>query len=204
MYSKIGHFLNMMLVVALITFGLIYYATSGDNPFVQGVIEFFTDPSNKIAIVLLLIVVATSNLVLLAGIFVPDNSSMSIPVVNENGRIDFELSAIEEVLTRAIQEREEVHDCRVQITVSEGTKEPIKILATVSVWDKATVTTLEVTEQLQTVLKKRFEEVLLIDGDVETNIRIRKIPEPSRKAEAPISEIEPPSKYGENGYRGHQ
>jgi len=193
MYTKIGHILNFVLVTLTVLFGLFYYLF--DFVFVRKFIAVLEDPNNRTAILLVLTLIATSNLAILASMIVPSGPAMTIPVINEKGRIDIEIGAIEECLTRVLRSRDEVQDARVQVFLPPIPKNPIRVLGTVSIWDQPSTNTLDITEDLQSLLKQRFEEILAVESDVQFDVRLRKIPEPSRKPTMPPSEVEAPPAY---------
>jgi len=91
---------------------------------------------------------------------------------NPKGTVMVSVAAIQEALTRALLQHPQVHDARVAILVSRKKRKPLRVIASGALWEGSDIVNTQ--SNLQTLLEKRFKEILQIEENVVYDIRLEK------------------------------
>ncbi len=173
MFERLMGALNWLIVILLC---LLTILMVGQPPWFEthrsGIVRFANDSKGQIGLVLIAVLISALNWLFVVKLVKKSKYQRSIRFQNPGGDVIVQLGAVEECLTRAARETDEVHD--VKVRVFSGTKKkPVTVVASVALWDALNVPS--VVEKLQERLKGRFMEILNIEESVDVEVTLRRI-----------------------------
>jgi hypothetical protein len=164
----------------------------------RAVVEFVTDPMGQTSLVIIGGLLIFLNWLFVVKLVRKSRYQRFIRFQNPSGDVIVQLGAVEECLTRAARETEQVHDVKVRVFAGTD-KKPVTVVVSAAIWDAPNVPA--VVESLQERLKGRFMEILNIEEPVDVEVTLRRLVTKgdSRKKKSVDSSGTPPT---EPGFRG--
>ena len=99
--------------------------------------------------------------------------SREISYTTESGRVSVNLIAVEEALTRALENEDCVKKAHVRVYEERGVKRQVVIESAMTFWEVPNVT--ERNRQCQAILRRRFAELMPEQSSVQVNLNVHRI-----------------------------
>jgi len=115
-----------------------------------------------------------------------------VSATTESGRVSVNLVAVEEALTRALENEDCVKKAHVRVYEERGVKRQVVIESAMTFWEVPNVT--ERNRQCQAILRRRFAELMPEQSSVQVNLNVHRITPRRHESKAPAASPAAPAK----------